>query len=66
MISRSPVFFFPFYRRELVNQESRFAAKIEAAETKAIEAQNKADELHCKIEVLDKDLADKSWNVDRK
>jgi hypothetical protein len=50
----------------LVNQESRFAAKIEAAETKAIEAQNKADELHTKIEGLDKDLADKSWSVERK
>lgn len=54
------------YRRDLVNQEAKFTAKLEEAEKRTTTAELKIGELQYKLNDLDRELSTRSWNVDRK
>lgn len=49
----------------MVKQESRYTAKVDAAELQALEAQAKASELRFKIEELEREISVRTWNNER-
>ncbi|XP_055623798.1 uncharacterized protein LOC129767186 isoform X2 [Toxorhynchites rutilus septentrionalis] len=51
--------------KELVNQESRYSAKLEEAEKRASEAQTRAYELQLRLTEVERDVSLKECNVDR-
>lgn len=52
-------------RRDLVNQEARYAVQLEEAEKQAYESQTKANDLAYQISELERNLTVKIWNVER-
>lgn len=54
-----------FYRRDLVNQESRYTARLEEAEKQVLNSQTKANDLSYQIDELERNLTVKTWNVER-
>lgn len=55
----------PIFRKELVNQESRYSAKLEDAEKRASEAQTKVYELKLRLDEVEREVCLKECNVDR-
>nr|XP_029731880.1 interaptin-like isoform X2 [Aedes albopictus] len=51
--------------KELVNQESRYSAKLEDAEKRASEAQTKVYELKLRLDEVEREVCLKECNVDR-
>lgn len=60
-----PFFFFSsFVRRK--SYELKLKAQIKEAEANAFECQAKVDDLSYKISELERDLTNKTWNIERK
>lgn len=58
-------FFIIIYRRDLVNQESRYTARLEEAEKQVLNSQTKTNDLTYQIDELERNLTVKTWNVER-
>lgn len=56
---------FFMHRRDLVNQEARYAEQLEVAEKQAYDSQTKANDLAYQISELERNLTTKIWNVER-